>query len=370
MDTAVIPVGILGATGAVGQRFVAMLAHHPWFKVTEVTASDRSAGKRYGEAANWLIDGAVPAETSRLEIKPTEPGIDCRIVFSSLPAAEALEVEKRFAEAGYVVVSNSSAYRMGTTVPLLVPEINPGHLELVREQAAFASGGMIVTNPNCSTIGLVSALKPLDDAFGLESVQVTTLQALSGAGYPGVASLDAVANVIPFIGGEEDKLESEPQKLLGSMEEGRVAPARFRVSAQCNRVPVIDGHLLSVSVKFRERVLPAQVRQAFERFESPEAIRRLPSAPVEFLHVFDDDDSPQPRRHASLGDGMTVSVGRIRGCPVNDVRFVALVHNTVRGAAGGAILNAELIASSGLLDSRSDVQRATSDVRQKSEAGV
>ncbi|MGA7307071.1 MAG: aspartate-semialdehyde dehydrogenase, partial [Rhodothermales bacterium] len=217
----------------------------------------------------------------------------------------------------------------------------------------FASGGMIVTNPNCSTVGLVSALKPLHDAFGLQAVQVTTMQALSGAGYPGVPSLDAVANVIPFISGEEEKLEAEPLKLLGSFDDGEVKQAAFRVSAQCNRVPVIDGHLLCVSAKLGRRAAPGEVAEAIRSYVVPESVRGLPSAPAEFIHVFDDDDSPQPRRHVGLGRGMTVSVGRIRECPINDIRFIVLVHNTVRGAAGGAILNAELLSASGVLRSTS-----------------
>lgn len=348
MDIAV-KVGILGATGAVGQRFVQLLERHPWFEIAELTASDRSAGRTYEEAAKWQLDRILPPSISRLVVKPTAPDINCRIVFSSLPASEAVDVEARFAEAGYIVVSNSSAFRMDASVPLLIPEVNPDHLELVRGQSTFASGGMIVTNPNCSTVGLVSALKPLHDAFELRAVQVTTMQALSGAGYPGVPSLDAVANVIPFISGEEEKLEAEPLKLLGSIDSGEVKQAAFRVSAQCNRVPVIDGHLLSVSAKLGRRAAPREVADALRSYVAPESVRRLPSAPAEFIHVFDDDDSPQPRRHVDLGEGMTVSVGRIRNCPINDVRFVVLVHNTVRGAAGGAILNAELIVSSGVV---------------------
>jgi len=344
-----VPVGILGATGAVGQRFIELLDGHPWFAVTDLTASDRSAGKTYRDAANWQGSKAIPDAASALTVKPTEPDLDCRIVFSSLPSAEAVEVERRFAEAGYVVISNSSAYRMGTAVPLLIPEVNPAHLDLVRKQPTFDQGGFIVTNPNCSTVGLVSALKPLHDAFGLETIHVTTMQALSGAGYPGVPSLDAVANVVPFIGGEEEKIESEPLKLLGTLDDGAIRKADFKVSAQCNRVPVVDGHLLTVSAKLGTTASPQQVVEAFRSFRAPSEVRNLPSAPAEFIHVFEDDRSPQPRKHVDLGKGMTVSVGRVRSCPILDVRFVVLVHNTIRGAAGGAILNAELVLASGLL---------------------
>ncbi len=280
MDIAV-KVGILGATGAVGQRFVQLLEGHPWFEIGALTASDRSAGRAYGEAAKWHLDGDIPPAISRLVVKPTVPDINCRLVFSSLPASEAVDVEARFAEAGYIVVSNSSAFRMDASVPLLIPEVNPDHLELVRGQSTFASGGMIVTNPNCSTVGLVSALKPLHDAFGLQAVQVTTMQALSGAGYPGVPSLDAVANVIPFISGEEEKLEAEPLKLLGSIDDGEVKQAAFRVSAQCNRVPVIDGHLLCVSAKLGRRAAPGEVAEALRSYVVPESVRGLPSAPAE-----------------------------------------------------------------------------------------
>ena len=351
-----VPVGILGATGAVGQRFVELLSDHPWFEIAEVSASDRSAGKEYRAAARWRGDREMPDAAARLEVKPTEPGLDCRVVFSSLPAEEAVDVERRFAEAGYIVISNSSAHRMGASIPLLIPEVNPEHLALVRLQPTFESGGMIVTNPNCSTVGLVSALKPLHDAFGLEAVQVTTLQALSGAGYPGVASLDIVGNVIPHIAGEEGKLESEPLKLLGTLENDGICAANFKVSAQCNRVPVLDGHLLCVSAKFESAAGPHDVVDAIRSYEVPQVIRGLPSASAEFLRVFEDDDSPQPRRHVGLGAGMTVSVGRVRKCEVFDVRFIVLVHNTIRGAAGGAILNAELVVTSEVLGPGSEVR--------------
>ena len=251
----------------------------------------------------------------------------------------------------HAVISNARTYRMQDEVPLLIPEVNPDHTALIERQR-WGRGGFIVTNPNCSTVGLVCALKPLVDAFGVEAVQVTTLQALSGAGYPGVASLDALGNVVPYIGGEEEKMATEPLKLLGRLAGGRVEPASFTISAQCNRVPVLEGHLECLSVKLRREADVEAVRAAFLGFRSPIDGLDLPSAPERLFHVFDEAHFPQPRRHADLGGGMTVSIGRIRPCPVLDVKFVALVHNTVRGAAGGAVLNAELLIRQGYLKHR------------------
>ena len=345
-------VGILGATGAVGQKFIELLDGHPWFEITALAASERSAGKPYREAANWIGSAEIPPEIAAMEVAEAAPGLDCDFVFSGLDASAAGEIERAFAEAGYPVISNARNYRMHDDVPLLIPEINPDHAALVRKQQWGAEGGFIVTNPNCSTVGLVCALAPLDAAFGVEAVQVTTMQALSGAGYPGVASLDALANVVPYIGGEEDKLATEPLKLLGTLRDGMIEPAAFVVSAQCNRVPVLDGHLECISVKLAGDPDAEAVRAAFEGFESPIAGLDLPTAPAEILHVFDDARFPQPRRHAGLGGGMTVAVGRVRPCPVLGIKFVALVHNTVRGAAGGAILNAELLIRQGYLARR------------------
>ena len=349
MSTPDYRVGLLGATGAVGQTFIRLLSDHPWFTITDVAASDRSAGQPYREAANWLSGSPIPPAVADLEVKPTEPAaLDCDFVFSGLSSSVAGEVERAFAEAGFPVISNAKNYRLHEDVPLLLPEVNPDHTALIDNQD-WGSDGFIVTNPNCSTVGLVCGLRPLMDAFEVEAVQVTMLQALSGAGYPGVPSLDAVGNVVPYIGGEEDKLATEPRKILGTLSGGRVEPADLPVSAQCTRVPVRDGHLACTSVRFREDVGPEDVRRVLEDFRSPLAEEPLPSRPDPFIQVLDAPDAPQPQRHVDAGGGMTVSVGRIQACAVNDVKFVLLSHNTVRGAAGGAILNAELLAQDGRL---------------------
>jgi len=346
-------VGLLGATGAVGQTFIRLLSDHPWFTITDVAASARSAGRPYREAVNWLSGQPIPSDVADLEVKPTEPSaLDCDFVFSGLSSSVAGEVEQAFAEAGYPVISNAKNYRLHEDVPLLLPEVNPDHTALIDHQD-WGSDGFIVTNPNCSTVGLVCGLRPLMDAFEVEAVQVTMLQALSGAGYPGVPALDAVGNVVPYIGGEEDKLATEPRKILGTLQDGQVEPADLPVSAQCTRVPVRDGHLACTSVRFREAVGPDDVRRVLEAFRSPLADQSLPSRPERFIQVLDAPDAPQPQRHVDAGGGMTVSVGRIQDCAVNDVKFVLLSHNTVRGAAGGAILNAELLAQDGRLTPRS-----------------
>lgn len=337
-------VGILGATGAVGQTFIRLLTDHPWFTVTEVAASERSVGQSYREATNWLSGKTIPGDIAGLTVKPTDPAaLDCDFVFSGLSSSVAGEIEKSFAEAGFPVISNAKNYRLQDDVPLLLPEVNPDHASLIDEQD-WGSDGFIVTNPNCSTVGLVCGLHPLMDAFEVEAVQVTMLQALSGAGYPGVSALDAVGNVVPHIGGEEAKMATEPRKILGTMKDGQVERADLPVSAQCTRVPVRDGHLACTSVRFAEEIGAGVVREALASFQSPLADSSLPSAPDPFLQVLDAPDAPQPQRHVDAGGGMTVSVGRIQDCPVNDVKFVLLSHNTVRGAAGGAILNAELLA--------------------------
>ncbi len=346
-------VGILGATGAVGQKFIEVLEGHPWFDITALAASSRSAGKPYREAANWIGSSPIPEEIADKVVVEANPDLDCDFVFSGLTASVAGDIERAFAEAGYPVISNARNYRMHDDVPLLIPEVNPDHTALIERQQ-WGRGGFIVTNPNCSTVGLVCALRPLADAFGLEAVQVTTMQALSGAGYPGVSSLDALGNVVPYIGGEEDKMATEPLKLLGTLAEGRVEPAQFAISAQCNRVPVLEGHLECISVKLQREADAEAVRAAFLSFQNPIAGLGLPSEPDHMLHVFDDARFPHPRRHADLGGGMTVSIGRIRPCPVLDFKFVALVHNTVRGAAGGAVLNAELLIHQGYLKHRQE----------------
>jgi aspartate-semialdehyde dehydrogenase len=343
-----IPVAVLGATGSVGQRFVALLAEHPWFEVRALAASERSAGKTYAEAVDWVQAGPVPAGAAGMEIAGATPEevTGCPLVFSSLDAAVAGPVEEAFARAGCVVVSNARSHRMDADVPLLVPEVNAEHLALAQRQRG---PGMILTNPNCSTIGLVLALKPLADVFGVAEVHVVTMQALSGAGLPGVPGMRAVDNVVPFIGGEEEKMESETLKILGRLDGEGIVPADVRVSASCNRVAVIDGHLQCVSVRLRTRASADDVRRAWIAFEGEPQRLRLPSAPVPVLHWLPEEDAPQPRLHRDLGRGMAASVGRLRRCNVLDWKFVTLSHNTVRGAAGGALLVAELAVEKGCL---------------------
>lgn len=340
-------VGILGATGAVGQKLIARLAGHPWLKVTAVAASHRSVGRRYGEAVHWLEAALLPPEIAALTVAAAAPPLQCDLVISALDADAAREVESAFAAAGYAVFSNASAHRMRPEVPLLVPEVNADHLCLLETQRS--APGFVVTNPNCSTVGLVLALKPLADAFGLDAVQVTTMQAASGAGYPGVPSLDILGNVVPHIAGEEAKLEAEPRKILGTLSASGVAMHPVTISAQANRVPVLDGHLLSIAVRTVRPAGVDDVRAALAGFVSPLAGLGLPSAPARPLELLPDGEPPQPRRHAERGGGMVVHVGCVRECPVLGVRLVALVHNTVRGAAGAAILNAELAIAKGLV---------------------
>ena len=342
-------IAVLGATGAVGQKFVQLLDKHPWFETSILAASERSAGKKYKEAANWIGSTPIPASIASKEVVACEPGFEADIVFSGLDSSVAGTLESQFAEAGYPVISNAKNYRMHPLVPLLIPEVNPDHTALIKEQEWGGSGGYIVTNPNCSTVGLVCALKPLYDAFGIEAVQVTTMQALSGAGYPGVSSLDILGNVVPYIGDEEDKLVHEPNKLLGTFNNGVIEKANIKVSAQCNRVPVLDGHMECVSLKLRKKATVSEVKDALAQFKSPLAELGLPSYHP-FIHLFEEERFPQPRRHANLGEGFTVSVGRVRECEVLDFKFVVLSHNTVRGAAGGAILNAELLVKQGYFE--------------------
>ena len=342
-----IPVAVLGATGSVGQKFIQLLEDHPWFEIHALAASDRSAGKAYHKAVNWFMDSPLPERIAKTEVQACRPSMDCPLVFSALDASVAGDIEEDFARAGYVVVSNARNHRYDAHVPLLIPEVNPDHLQLLAHQPY--GKGKIVTNPNCSTTGMVVALKPLMDAFGLDAVQVVTMQALSGAGYPGVSSLDAMDNVIPFIGGEEEKMEKEPLKILGSPENGRVKSADFRVSASCNRVPVVDGHLESVAVRFKSKFTLSDVIAALREFTPEIQKYGLPSSPRNTIHYFEQDHLPQPRLQRNLEGGMAVSVGRVRECSVLDVKFTVLSHNTVRGAAGGAILNAELLKINGLI---------------------
>jgi aspartate-semialdehyde dehydrogenase len=342
-------VGILGATGTVGQRFIQMLEGHPQFEVTALAASDRSKGKPYAEACAWRLPGDMPESVRAIEVAPPEPPMDCDVIFSSLPGEMARATEEAFARAGHAVISNSSALRMDEDVPLLIPEVNHEHLSLLDSQKSSRSlgRGLIVTNPNCSTIMLALALAPLHARFGIESVVATTLQALSGAGYPGVASLDITDNVLPYIGGEEEKIESETLKILGRVEGARVVPAPFKVSAQVHRVNVTDGHMAAVRVKLARRASLEELREAFASFTSLPQELGLHTAPARPVIVRDERDRPQPRLDRDAGRGMSVTVGRIRPDNVLDYRFVALSHNTIRGAAGAAILNAELLAATG-----------------------
>ena len=345
-----IRVGVLGATGAVGQRFVQLLDGHPWFEVTALTGSDRTAGQPYGEGCRWVLPQEMPEYARDMQVTPTEPGMDAQILFSALPADNAREVEPRLAAAGYGVFSNASAQRMWPDVPLLIPEVNYDHVALIEVQRRERGWrGFIVTNPNCTSSGLTMALRPLLDAFGLRRVFVVSMQALSGAGYPGVASLDALDNVVPYIGGEESKVETEPLKMLGKLNASHIEAAPFKISAHTNRVAVSDGHMVCASVEFERRASAEEAARALADFRSPEPVRSLPSAPERPIEVRPEADRPQPRRDRDAGKGMTTVVGRVRPDPLFDVKFVCLSHNTIRGAAGDSILNAELVVSQGLL---------------------
>jgi aspartate-semialdehyde dehydrogenase len=341
-----IPVAILGATGAVGQRFVQLLDRHPWFRVSALAASERSAGRRYAEAARWFLPQAMPEWARDMEVVPCLPGLDARVAFSGLDSSVAGSIEEEFARAGCAVVSNSRNHRMDPDVPLLIPEVNAEHLDLIEAQKKKrGGGGYIVTNPNCSTVGLALSAAPLHRAFGIKRLVVATLQAISGAGYPGVPSVDILDNVIPYIGSEEEKMESETLKLLGT---SRTA-ATFPVSAHCHRVQVSDGHTLAVSLETERRTTPDEAVRVLRDFRSPLASLGLPSLPERPIIVRDEPDRPQPRFDRMAGDGMSVTVGRVRACPVFGLKYEALVHNTIRGAAGVAILNAELLKSKGYL---------------------
>jgi aspartate-semialdehyde dehydrogenase len=344
-------VGILGATGMVGQRFVQLLENHPWFKITWLAASDRSSGKPYGEAVRWKLDTPIPEDVARMRVSPASPEGAPKIIFAALDTDIARELEPKFAAAGCAVISNSSAFRMQSDVPLVIPEVNADHLALVPRQRWNASAGeddgYIVTNPNCSAIGLVLALKPLV-RFGLRSVFVTTMQAVSGAGYPGVASLDILGNVVPFIKNEEEKLAAETLRLLGTLEEESVLPLDAKVSAHCNRVSVEDGHTESVSIELDQKPSADEILAAWREFH-PLRGMDLPTAPQQPVEFNAAEDRPQPRLDRMRGRGMTVTVGRLRPCTLLDWKFTVLSHNTIRGAAGAAILNAEWLAAERVL---------------------
>jgi len=332
----------------VGQHFIKFLANHPWFDVRWVGASDRSAGKKYREATAWRLEGVMPEGVADLTVEDCKPGNAPKLVFSAMDASVATEIERAFASCGHYIVSNSRNHRMETDVPLLVPEVNADHLKILPLQKERGWKGAIATNPNCSTVVLTMALGPLKQ-FGIQRVVVTTLQAISGAGYPGVASMDINANIIPFIGGEEGKMESETQKILGSFAGDRIEPHPVRVSAHCNRVPVVDGHTETVSVEFSSKPEAEDLVRAFDDFRGAPQERKLPSAPPKPVVYMAAADRPQPRRDVERDRGMTVFVGRLRPCPVFDYKFVCLGHNTIRGAAGAAVLNAELMQAEGIL---------------------
>jgi aspartate-semialdehyde dehydrogenase len=342
-----IPVGILGATGSVGQKFIQLLAGHPWFEVTALAASERSAGKTYKEVVNWFQSTPMDPRIGTMTVSQCKPTLPCRVVFSALDSSIAGEVEEEFARNGYFVFSNSRNHRMDADVPLLIPEINPDHLQLIKRQSY--GKGAIITNPNCSAIGLTMALKPLVDRFGVTKVHVVTLQALSGAGYPGVASLDIVDNVVPFISGEEDKMETEPLKILGHYSGNVIDFANIAISASCNRVAVQDGHLECASVKLSSEASIEAIKAAWSEFSGEPQQLNLPTAPSHPIHFFEEPNYPQPKLHRNIDNGMSVSIGRLRKCVLLDYKFVLLSHNTIRGAAGGAILNAELAHKKGLL---------------------
>lgn len=349
-----IPVAVLGATGMVGQRFIELLQDHPWFELVALAASDQHKGRPYAEVAHWrLPDSEMPTHTAQLPVLPCQPQSlpNVKIVFSALPAEVASEIEAAFAHTGTAVFSNAKNYRMAADVPLLVPEVNPDHAAAILQQRKTRGwSGCIITNANCCATPLVMALKPLQTAFGLRKVMVTTLQAISGAGYPGVPSFDILDNAIPYIGGEEEKLEQETQKMLGSwQQESGFTNAPIAVSAHCNRIATREGHLECVSIELARDANPQEIREAWESYIPEPQQLKLPSAPEHSLLYRDEPDRPQTLRDRNAGHGMTVTIGRLRPCPILSYKFVLLGHNTIRGAAGGSILNAELCLSKGLI---------------------
>jgi len=348
-----IRVGVLGATGAVGQRFVQLLANHPYFELTVLAASERSTGKTYKEATNWILTEPMPAGLASQAVQPLATDLDCQLLFSALPTAQAKEWESQLAAAGYGIFSNASAHRMDNDVPLLIPEVNPDHLNLLAHQQTNRGWrrGFIVTNSNCTAMPLTMALAPLHVHFGVKAVVATSMQALSGAGYPGVPSLDAIDNVLPFVAeSEEIKMNEEPNKMLGLSNGQRVEPAGIPISAHCNRVPVSDGHLVTVSVSFKNRPSLDEIMAAWRDWNPLPQQLNLPWAPQPALVIRPEDNRPQPRLDRDAGRGMATTIGRLRPCNVLDVRFVCLAHNTIRGAAGGSVLNAELMFAQGMLD--------------------
>lgn len=346
-----IPVAVLAATGSVGQRFIQLLDCHPYFKVVALTASDHTVGQKYGEACHWILTGDMPEWAKEMSILPTTPeSASVPLAFSALPADAAVEIEPAFARAGSIVCSNASAYRMAPDVSILLPEVNADQASILPIQQKLRSwSGGIITNSNCTSTGLTVALKALQDAFGLRKVFAVSMQALSGAGYPGIPSIDIIDNVIPLIKGEEEKVESEPRKMLGKVIGDQIVPADFIVSAHTNRVAVVDGHMVCVSVELNQTASPEQVIRVFRNYQAPEVSRDLPSAPNPVIIVRDGADRPQPRLDRMAGKGMATVVGRVRPDPIFDIKFVVLSHNTIRGAAGGSIYNAELLVKLGYI---------------------
>jgi len=343
-----IPVAVLGATGTVGQKFIRLLADHPWFEVAALAASSASAGRPYADATRWREPVALSPSLAGMVIRECTPPLPAPIVFSALDAEVAGPIELAFARAGAYVVTNARTHRLEADVPLLIPEANADHLELIDfQREARGWTGAILANPNCSTAALALALVPLHRAYGIERLFVSTMQAISGAGYPGVASLDILGNVIPHISGEEEKIERESRKVLGNLSSGTVQPAQFAVSAHTNRVPVVDGHMMAVSAGFSRRVGPDEALTVLRDFRPPRCVAELPSSPNPPIEVDDRADRPQPRLDLDRGKGMAVTVGRMRACPVLDLRFMVLGHNTVRGAAGQGIQIAELLVAGG-----------------------
>ena len=347
-----VNVAILGATGAVGQRFIQLLENHPWFNVTEVVASERSAGKRYMDAVNWVLDGLPPKNVQDLTVKALTDALDAPLVFSALPSSAAREIEEQLATAGHVVCSNASAHRMDEDVPLMIPEVNADHVALIdiqRRNRGWTTGALI-TNSNCTSMPVTMALAPLRH-FDLTHMHVVSMQAISGAGYPGVSSFDILDNVVPYIKNEEEKLGIEPAKMLGTLQGDSIAPYQFNGSAACNRVPVIDSHLVSVAARFATNPSVEDIINAWQTFTPPADVQDLPSAPPNMVEYISLPDRPQPRRDRNAGNGMTTTVGRLREWPLMEggVQFLALSHNTIRGAAGCSILNAELLLKKGYI---------------------
>lgn len=339
-----IPVAVLGVTGMVGQRFVQLLARHPWFRITALASSERSAGKKYKDACHWLLDSEMPPEIGELVVQLAQPPLDAKIIFSALPAHIAREVEPLFADVGYSVCSNASAFRYEKDVPVIIPEINHDHIALLEKQKNNRGWkGTLVTSPNCTTSGIALPLKPLHEAFGIKKIFAVTMQAVSGAGYPGLSFLDIGDNVIPFIGGEEQKIETETLLLLGKIEGSQRIPANITISAQANRVNVKEGHTTCLSLAFAQKPSREEIISVLENFKGIEDMPDLPSVPKQILIVRQEEDRPQPCKDRQANDGMSVSVGRIRACPILDFRMVSVSHNTLRGAASGSILNAELL---------------------------